>query len=157
MQFICLDCGHIFEDGEEKRWTEPHGEHMTGCPVCSGGFVEAKYCDECGKAVLEDDLFGGYCMDCLKKTVTCDMALQYFEEMSYFEQFMFEKFFEMPVPNSVSEKMYKTLYEWFLRTERDNQIRGITNLLDMCVEFIFDDDGEYGCDTYADWLKGRVA
>lgn len=44
--FRCLDCGHVFEAGEESRWVERHGFHSgpyekwSGCPLCRGAYEE---------------------------------------------------------------------------------------------------------------------
>jgi hypothetical protein len=46
--FKCGECGHIFEYGEEKRWTESYGEELCGCPICEGGFREIEPCLLCG-------------------------------------------------------------------------------------------------------------
>lgn len=73
--YICLECGHIFEDGEEKRWTESRGEfwgmacseEMTGCPICEGDYEEAKECEICHSAHLGEDLNGGVCDECIDR------------------------------------------------------------------------------------------
>lgn len=50
---ICLDCENIFE--QPKEYTETHGfdsppyETWSGCPYCSGTYVETMLCDECGE------------------------------------------------------------------------------------------------------------
>lgn len=49
--FVCLECGHKFEEGEEAHWRENHGngiiEPWTGCPVCYGAYEEVNECREC--------------------------------------------------------------------------------------------------------------
>ena len=48
MMFKCLDCGYVFEEGEEAVWYEDRGEYwgvpcrerMTGCPACHGDYEE---------------------------------------------------------------------------------------------------------------------
>ena len=71
MMYKCLDCGHIFEDGEEKRIRE--GEECHGfpcwreyavCPLCEGAFEETVACEGCGSAKLPDELTDGYCDEC---------------------------------------------------------------------------------------------
>ena len=59
MNYQCQDCGHIFEEGEQTYWTEPHGEQMVGCPLCHGTFEPATPCRICGASCLED-----YCEEC---------------------------------------------------------------------------------------------
>lgn len=71
--YICLECGHIFDEGEEKRWSEsrgeywgmPCGEELTGCPICEGDYEKAEKCIICGSAHLEDDLHSGVCDECI--------------------------------------------------------------------------------------------
>lgn len=36
--YICRNCSRLFSEGEQVRWTEPHGENMAGCPYCKEGF-----------------------------------------------------------------------------------------------------------------------
>lgn len=74
MFFKCMECGHIFEDGEEARWMEDYGEFWgvpvrkeeTGCPLCKGTYNECVQCEICGAKHLEDELNGGVCDDCLE-------------------------------------------------------------------------------------------
>lgn len=65
MVYKCDECGHIFEDGEEKRWVEPHGEEMKGCPLCSGTYSDAKECEMCGAYIVE----GEFCDDCKEELI----------------------------------------------------------------------------------------
>ena len=53
--YKCEDCNHTFEDGEQLTRTEPHGEQITGCPLCGGNFKEAKQCKICETYDIEDD------------------------------------------------------------------------------------------------------
>jgi DNA-directed RNA polymerase subunit RPC12/RpoP len=51
MDYICLDCGKIFEHPE--RYEETHGldappfEKWLGCPYCGGAYATAYKCDCC--------------------------------------------------------------------------------------------------------------
>lgn len=71
--YKCLECGHIFDKGEEAFWEEPRGEYwgtncreiMVGCPLCRGVFEETKKCAICKSEHLDDDLIGGVCEDCI--------------------------------------------------------------------------------------------
>ena len=81
--YKCVECGHIFEKGEEKHWTESRGEFwgmpasetMTGCPRCGGDFEETQPCVICGTETSWDALSGGVCFGCLSNyqydTDTC--------------------------------------------------------------------------------------
>jgi hypothetical protein len=47
--FKCKECGNLFEEGEQKKWKEPHGEELSGCPICFSAYVEVKQCALCGE------------------------------------------------------------------------------------------------------------
>lgn len=71
--YICLDCGHIFGEGEESNWSESRGEFwgvscsedVSGCPLCHGDYEKAVMCEKCGAYHLEEDINGGICDNCL--------------------------------------------------------------------------------------------
>ena len=75
--FKSTECGHLFENGEQSYWTEPHGERLSGCPLCHGVYESARPCAICGsyenKETKED-----YCSDC-KKSVK-DRFLDFVEK-----------------------------------------------------------------------------
>ena len=70
IMFKCLECGNLFEEGEEARWVETHGfdtppyEEWSGCPICKGGYKEIKPCKICGS--YDHDLDDEYCNACKK-------------------------------------------------------------------------------------------
>ena len=77
MAYKCLECGNIFDEGEEKRWTEPHGEEMTGCPICNGAYEKTVKCELCEGEFLEEELFGGVCQECIDGyKYDVDMAIE---------------------------------------------------------------------------------
>ena len=51
--FVCVECGHVFDEDEVDTWEERHGldygpyEPWSGCPSCNGGYVEAHRCNCC--------------------------------------------------------------------------------------------------------------
>ena len=74
MNFICLECGHIFEDGEQGRITETYDTGMTPlreshlvCPLCGGAYDEAVYCKTCGKIIPLSEAVFGECVDCFNR------------------------------------------------------------------------------------------
>lgn len=85
--YICTDCGHIFEDGEEAIREEKHpygdttaSEYFSVCPVCGGDFETAQTCKKCGGAFLEGELIGGYyCEECLQEALTAENFLRFAE------------------------------------------------------------------------------
>lgn len=68
----CKVCGMLFEDGEEKLYTDRHGfnyppyDTYYGCPNCGGAFDEIEPCKICGS--YEHDAEEECCSEC-KKTV----------------------------------------------------------------------------------------
>ncbi len=78
MSYKCLDCGNIFDEGEEARWTENMGEYwgtpclesMTGCPLCRGDYDETIPCEICGSEHLENELNNGICEECIESFKT---------------------------------------------------------------------------------------
>ena len=75
MSYKCLDCGNIFDEGEEARWTENMGEYwgtpclerMTGCPLCRGDYEETTPCEICGSQHLKEELTSGVCEECMEE------------------------------------------------------------------------------------------
>ena len=151
--YICLECGHIFDEGEEVEWTEPHGEKMVGCPMCNGAFARSAYCEECGKEILPDELRGGhYCDECLADSVDFTTGLNYLSYYDYMVQFVMERLLKSSVPEVVSPELRKAAIERFMRTDRDCRLRNDDSFLTALKDFILDGDGEYGKEQYAKWL-----
>ena len=73
MAYKCIECGNIFEEGEQARWSESRGEfwgnpceeEMVGCPLCRGDYEETIQCSICGSEHLADELDGGVCEECI--------------------------------------------------------------------------------------------
>lgn len=70
MLYKCYECGHIFEEGEQKYsgdgWNDPK---IAVCPVCGNAFGEAKICPRCGGQFLEDELTEGFCENCVNEEI----------------------------------------------------------------------------------------
>lgn len=53
--FICLRCGHIFDENSIATWEENVGEYWgapcyvtsSGCPYCGGSYAETYKCNCC--------------------------------------------------------------------------------------------------------------
>lgn len=74
--YKCLECGHLFEEGEQKKrkenrgeyWGSPCYEEMSGCPLCNGAYEETTACKICGGHFFADELHGKrVCNDCLNE------------------------------------------------------------------------------------------
>lgn len=119
MAYICLDCGNIFEEGEQITFQENMGEHfgekvykkITGCPICGGEYEESTPCAICGSQHLEEDLNGGLCDECIDKYKhDIDMCFRVGKgdteavEINCFLAAMFEK-------EEIEELLFETLKE----------------------------------------------
>ena len=139
--FKCTDCGHIFEDGEQRTFVERHpygdttaDEYFSVCPVCGGEYEEAKSCECCGGAFLEDELIGGYyCDECLKAAVDLDSFLDFATsgtdkptEVDTLEDFVFTKVFGLQYgpdeSNEFLKAWCKTIYKEIDKTDLLNAI-----------------------------------
>lgn len=64
MAYKCLECGNVFERGEEAIWEETHGlesppyEERKGCPCCFGDYEPTIQCSICGGEFIEDETYG---------------------------------------------------------------------------------------------------
>ena len=69
--YKCVECGNLFEEGEQVTWEEDRGEfwgspcieRMSGCPICGGDYEEAKPCKICGGYEGIDEC-EEYCNEC---------------------------------------------------------------------------------------------
>ena len=73
--YKCLECGHIFDYGEEKIIREDCGEFwghivyedISVCPFCGGEYEETVRCVVCGSEHLEEELCGDVCEECINQ------------------------------------------------------------------------------------------
>ena len=85
MMYRCCECGNLFEEGEQAVWEEHHGldsppyEKWSGCPVCKGDYEEVHQCRDCGDWHSEDELYDGWCENCLRETINYDTFFEYCE------------------------------------------------------------------------------
>ena len=100
MTYICVDCGHIFEEGEQAVRVEHHpygdttaDEEWAACPVCGGDYEEAGVCKCCGGHFYADDLIAGYyCKECVEDFMTLDNLKKYAKSDLYaFAEFMYDE------------------------------------------------------------------
>lgn len=73
MTYKCLECGHIFEEGEEGHyyekgtfWGELYSNKIKCCPLCNGDYAETTPCKICGSEHLDNELINGICEECLE-------------------------------------------------------------------------------------------
>ena len=77
--FVCLECGHLFEEDDVAVWEESRGEYwgtpcyeeVTGCPHCKGDYVKTYRCDCCEEWItdtyIKTDDDKRYCSHCYTK------------------------------------------------------------------------------------------
>lgn len=158
MTYICLECGHIFDEGEQYSWQENHGfsdglyENHEGCPLCHGGFEEAHKCQHCDSEYHESTLYEGWCEECLRDTLTYENCLKYLEDTDALVEFMMVAFYQSSLPSKVSPKLQSLMHNQFLHQMTYDAIHGTTSFLKLCQRYIMDDDGNYGRQDYAEWL-----
>ena len=86
MMYRCCECGNLFEEGEQAVWYETHGldsppyETWSGCPICKGDYEEVHQCKDCGDWHSEDELYVGWCANCLRETINYDTFFDYCED-----------------------------------------------------------------------------
>lgn len=95
--FKCNDCGHLFEEGDEKIWESVIGEYggadvyikNSGCPVCRGDYEEITPCEKCGSyhGIEPGEKFCKTCANELIKTFRVYMLTNYTEnERKFLEE-----------------------------------------------------------------------
>lgn len=119
MAFKCLDCGNIFEYGEEARWEEKCGEYwgipcsqeVSGCPLCHGDYEKTFSCKICGEEFLQEELNGGVCNECvdnyLNDTQTCLSFGEKEKEEIELNSFLLSVFSVSQIEEILSEELKK--------------------------------------------------
>lgn len=170
MMFRCYECGNLFEDGEQAVWRENYGaeiggEMFNGCPVCHGAYEEVYQCDGCGEWHSGDELYHGWCEECLRATIDYDTFLEYCEankDEQYLDTFVMCEILNCEyVPKYSSYEFHELMVQVYKQRveqiKRDKAVFGKTydEIIDACIRFVMDDDGDCGKENYADWLNKR--
>lgn len=172
-QCKCTDCGYVFDIEDARAVRENHwldGEYtgyetFVECPNCGGDFEDAADCCECGETFTENELYSGWCEKCLRETINYDTFFEYCEankDEQYLDTFVMCEILNCEyVPKYSSyefhELMVQVYKERVEQIKRDKSMFGKTyaEIIDACIRFIMDDDGEIGRENYADWLNKR--
>lgn len=159
MMYRCTECGHIFEDGEQKSCREFHPEvdsmqyeRFDGCPLCGGSYESVYKCDDCGNVLSEDELFFGLCKNCVQNRITNKNALSYFKSRGILVNFMMEKVYGSKEPEHYSKSFRRVMEENYEKCDVSG-IPGGDSLKPLVVEYIMEDDGEYGIADFAEFMK----
>ena len=142
--FICRQCNHIFEEGEQKVIKENQGEcfgypsyEIYGvCPLCGGQYDEAIDCSICGECHLEEDLTNGICDECLDKEVDYDKVLKFLLDTEELKSFVFDFFFtEKIFGDNLDKSILEELTWWFKRKVFDEKLNNKTEFLDILKKY----------------------
>ena len=165
MMFKCCECGHLFEEGEQAEWYENYGaeigsEKFCGCPLCRGGYECVYQCKKCGKWHDEDDLYEGWCEECLRETINFDTFFEYCEankKNQYLDIFVIEELIGgMKCPDVISDEFHALMVDTYKRKVAGAKLIGKASaLLGLCVRFILEYDGCFGKENYAEWLNEK--
>lgn len=150
MWYKCLECGHIFEEGEKARWEEDRGEFwgtpcsetVDGCPVCKGDYEEIHKCKICDENWGNPDEYYGndICDECIENCFNYESALVYLKDSDLLIDFFFYYFGEK---TSISENvdLQAEIEQWYLRQTTPDKIMKGKKFYTVLKEFIFDDKG----------------
>lgn len=150
--YKCLECGHIFEHGEEARWTEMHGEHMTGCPVCKCAYEETIPCRVCGSAHLDDELYSGICRECLIEQATPQNVLEYVSEEHI--EIDFYSYFYRSEMTVISPELRRLMRGGVLQLVALDKMRKKTDTADKCEAYIVQEESELF--DFSKWIKRNL-
>ena len=136
--YICLHCGHEFDEIDRKHYDHGTGVWEEYCPCCgSEDFEEAAECVECGAVKSVDYLVNGWCDDCLN--IAADD---------------YKTVFEYGADRTAVVELNGVLAREFSRTEIEaillNHLMNNGDLKKATKDFAFDDKYDF-----ADWLKGK--
>ncbi len=73
--YMCIHCGHEFEEIAAKNYDRSTGTWEEYCPNCgSEDFEEAERCEICGEWKVADNITDGVCKECIEKAATKENA-----------------------------------------------------------------------------------
>lgn len=155
--FKCNRCGDAFENPEVVN--ESHGldggfcESFAVCPNCGGDFSEAEMCQKCGAWDFSENIYGGYCFDCLSDEIDYQTGYEY---LVSFENglidFVFEILVDIPTIQKADEKidfLSSVLYWSAVSADKEE---GGGEFLHKLKTFII---GGGDADIFAEWLNER--
>lgn len=136
--YICLHCGHTFDEIDRKHYDRSTGVWEEYCPNCgSEDFEEAEECVECGAVKSADYLMNGWCEDCIRSAAD-DMRTAY----------------EYGNDRTCGLELNGVLYRAFSRIQieaiLENWLMINGDLAKECREFALDDT-----DDFTNWLNRR--
>lgn len=165
MVYRCLDCGHIFEEGEQAVWEERHGletppyEKLSGCPLCKSDYEEIYQCQKCDNWHTKDELYEGWCEECLCEQITYDTFFDYCEANEnehYLDIFVMGNLLGgMDCPERISYEFHQLMIKTYKTRVADAKLFPCMYFLINCIHFVMENDGSTGRNNFANWLNKR--
>lgn len=151
MAYKCLECGHIFEFGEEAVWPEPHGELMTGCPKCHSAYATTVRCFSCHGEYLPDDIYdGSICKDCLIEKITPDRTARYVQNRRQEMQFYVGFYFNSAI-DDISDSLLNLSKSAFFSMAGFESLGANNGCSEKCRKYVVG-DGQGDLDDFAHWM-----
>lgn len=155
--YICLECGHHFEDGEEAIWEEQHGledgpyEKMSGCPICESAYAVAGRCKKCGHDFLEDNLYSGLCKKCLIESALPETTADYVHDRHLACSF-YGEFYDGKIER-MSNNLEEVLRGGMLQQAALDKLKRASWTRKKCAGYIMSD--EAATYDFSIWLQKR--
>jgi hypothetical protein len=166
--YKCLNCGEVFEEPASVRethgFTDGFAETFYMCPYCNGDYEKAKQCRECYEWHAENELYDGWCEDCLRETINYDTFFDYCEankDRQYLDIFVMQELLDTNCPDNVSYDFHQLMIDVYkarveaIKAAMTEECKKCIDILPACIRFIMDDDGSIGRENYADWLNSK--
>lgn len=153
--YKCVDCGHIFEEGEQTTWLEDCGEYCgsgvykaeCGCPVCNGSFEKTVKCSCCEEEFFEKDIESGFCKKCLEEQATASVVKKYLHENDLIVEFLTAYIWSIDTPEVITTEFKMDCTDIFDRKMLNDKILNRSDFLNLCKGFVFEDSSHF-----AEWL-----
>ena len=161
----CINCNNVFEDWEMTERTEtlcwidqsPYQETYECCPYCGKSEIEhdVEECKSCGEYFKPDELYSGFCIDCLKAKVTASNGKQFLIDVEHLIKFMACEIFNVAIHGAVggegTDHLCFAFEDYYDRLVEEN---GEDWMVDKLVDWIFDDES-WGGEMFSGWLKRK--
>lgn len=151
MYYKCVECGNIFEEGEQRHIIEKRGldcppyHEEDVCPVCKGSYEKVERC-ECG--AFDEILYHGFCENCILGFVDYENSFDYIIEKNELPYFIFNHIFGVDEPKKISPELMEELKMIYKRKKLEDLILQKPVFLGEIKSYIVDDLSDF-----ADFLK----
>lgn len=154
--YKCKNCGHLFDDGEQKHVVEKHGfsdgmyEEYDSCPVCGASdFEETKRCLSCGGEFLKGELIDDkFCYQCLIEDADPDTFLSFLDaekpasdKIGWLEDFVYYSILCVETPKYGSFESKQICRDLYLRAVASDKINRCNKTKEMIENFFLVADG----------------